>query len=66
MKAINFDFTENRGKSVTVETHEKIRTGKLLGLMPDNVAVLDMSESFGGQLALSEIELNEIVNIDLS
>ncbi|HHT22960.1 MAG TPA: hypothetical protein GXZ87_06560 [Bacteroidales bacterium] len=66
MKAIDFDFTENRGKSVTVETHEKIRTGKLLGLMPDNIVVLDMSESFGGQLALSEIELNEIVNIDLS
>ncbi|MFV0392078.1 MAG: hypothetical protein ACK5KP_09390 [Paludibacteraceae bacterium] len=64
MVPTNFDFSENKGKNVTIETADRLRTGLLLGLMPDNIVVLDISDSFNGQLALSEIELSEILSVE--
>ena len=64
----DFDFNANRGKSVKItKTDNSIKTGTLLGIMPDDVVVLEF-EAKNGLLGLSEIDYSEIrevlVNVD--
>ena len=66
MQTNEFDFESNTGKKVNVISDEKTRNGILLGLMPDNIVLLDISEHYEGQMAISEYDLDEIIEVNLA
>lgn len=64
MKPTEFDFNDNRGKYVKLTTVDGEFKGEMLGHMPDDCIVLEMSQTYK-QLSIYECGYDEVISVEL-